>query len=292
MKQMTRNASVSSIAERSLKVNKLKSTFITVLMVVFANVLGFTMMADAQAQDADEIMKKSHMAYYYAGDDGVAEVNMSIVNDKGKERNRRFTMLRMDESDGGNQKYYIYFYEPSDVKRLTFMVHKSAEGNDKRWIYVPAVDLIKPIAADDKNSSFVGSNFTYEDVSGRLWTEDTHTLLKEDELDAKAAWVIESKPLDAGYGGFARKVSYISQDSWLPLREEYHNEKDELIRVFTAEKVEVIDEIPTITLRKMTDEKKGQYTTVEFSSIQYNQGIKDEVFTERFLKSPPREFVK
>lgn len=267
---------------------KLKS----ILMVIFANVLGLALMAHAQDQDATEIMKKSHMAYYYAADDGVAEVNMTIVNDKGNERNRRFTMLRMDESDGGNQKYYTYFYEPSDVKRMTFMVHKSAEGNDKRWIYVPAVDLIKPIAADDKNSSFVGSNFTYEDVSGRLWTEDSHTLVKEDQLDGKAVWVIESKPKDEDYDGFARKVSYISKDSYLPLKEEYYNDKDELIRVFTAEKVEVINEIPTVTLRKMTDEKKGQYTTVEFSSIQYDQGIEDNIFTERFLKNPPREFVK
>ncbi len=266
----------------------------TLLVFVLANALGLMAFSNANAQEKDptEIMKKSHMAYYYAADDGVAEVNMSIVNDKGKERNRRFTMLRLDQADGGDQKYYTYFYEPSDVKRLTFMVHKSAAGNDKRWIYVPAVDLIKPIAADDKNSSFVGSNFTYEDVSGRLWTEDTHTLMKEDELNGSAVWVIESKPKDAGYGGFARKVSYISKENYLPLREEYYNDKDELIRVFTAEKVEVIDQIPTVTLRKMTDEKKGQYTTVQFSSIKYNQGIKDEVFTERFLKNPPREFVK
>lgn len=268
--------------------------FKSILVIVFANVLGLMLFTTAKAQDQDAtaIMKKSHMAYYYAGDDGVAEVNMSIVNDRGKERNRRFTMLRLDESDGGDQKYYTYFYEPSDVKRLTFMVHKSAAGNDKRWIYVPAVDLIKPIAADDKNSSFVGSNFTYEDVSGRLWTEDTHTLVKEDELDGKAVWVIESKPKDAGYGGFARKVSYIDKETYLPLKEEYYNDKGELIRVFTAEKVEVIDGIPTVTLRKMTDEKKHQYTTVEFSSIRYNQGLKDEIFTERYLKNPPREFIK
>ncbi len=264
----------------------------SILIVIFVSVLGFAFTARAQSPDAKEIMKKSHLAYYYAGDDGVAQVTMTIVNNKGKERIRKFTMLRKDEADGGDQKYFTYFYEPSDVKRMTFMVHKSAEGNDKRWIYVPAVDLIKPIAADDKNSSFVGSNFSYEDVSGRLWTEDNHTLLREDTLNGSAVWVIESKPKDPSYGGFARKVSFISKENYLPLREEYYNDKDELARVFTAEKVETIDGIPTVTLRKMTDEKKGQYTTVEFSSIKYNQGIKDDIFTERFLKNPPREFIK
>ena len=119
------------------------------------------------AQSADELMKKSHMAYYYAADDGVAEVTMRIVSKRGKERVKEFVMLRLDEEEGGSQKYYTYFRKPSDISRLTFMVHKSPLSNDQRWIYVPSVDLVKPISADDKNSSFVGSHFSYEDVSGR-----------------------------------------------------------------------------------------------------------------------------
>ena len=77
------------------------------------------------AADATEIAKKSHLAYYYAGDDGVAKVTMNIVSKSGKERNREFTMLRKDIEDGGKQKYYTYFFEPSDVSRLTFMVWKA-----------------------------------------------------------------------------------------------------------------------------------------------------------------------
>jgi outer membrane lipoprotein-sorting protein len=243
------------------------------------------------AQDATEIMKKSHMTYYYAGNDGVAEVSMKIVDSKGKERNRKFTMIRLDEADGGDQKYYTYFYEPSDVQRLTFMVHKSAAGNDKRWIYVPAVDLIKPIAADDKNSSFVGSDFTYEDVSGRLWTEDNHTFVGESKLNDRDVFVIESKPKQA-YKGFSRRVSYIDKEYYLPLKEEYYDAKDKLERVLTADKIETIDNIPTVTIRKMENVQKGRHTVVTFSSIKYNMGIKSDLFTERYLRTPPREYIK
>lgn len=243
------------------------------------------------AQDATEIMKKSHMAYYYAGDDGVAEVHMTMVNKKGKERNREFVMLRLDESDGGEQKYYTYFRQPSDVARMTFMVHKSVEGNDARWIYVPAVDLIKPISADDKNSSFVGSDFSYEDVSGRRWTEDTHTLTGESEIDGRPVYVIESIPKEA-YGGFAKKISYIDKDDYLPLKEEYFDDKGEMIKRFTAVKIEDVDGFKTVTERKMENLKKGSYTTVVFSSIDYNTGLTENLFTERYLKNPPREFIK
>jgi outer membrane lipoprotein-sorting protein len=256
-------------------------------------VLGLALaVVTASAETAEEIMKKSHMAYYYAGDDGIAEVRMVLTDAKGKERNREFTMLRIDEEEGGDQKYYTYFKKPSDVARMTFMVHKTTDGNDKRWIYVPAVDLIRPISADDKNSSFVGSDFTYEDVSGRHWSEDTHTLVEESELDGKAVYVIESVPKDADYDGFAKKVSYIDKATYLPLKEEYYDDKGELSRVFTAERVEKMDGILTVTFRRMTDVKKGSNTTVEFSDIKYNVGLTSDLFTERYLKNPPRQYIK
>jgi outer membrane lipoprotein-sorting protein len=245
----------------------------------------------AQAPDANEIMKKSHLAYYYAGDDGMSEVVMTMVDKKGKERNREFTMLRLDLEDGGDQNYYTYFKKPSDVSRLTFMVHKTADGNDKRWIYVPAVDLIKPISADDKNSSFVGSDFTYEDVSGRHWNEDNHTLVGEQEFNGQAVYVIESIPKEE-YKGFARKVSYISKENFLPLKEEYYDKKGELERVFTADKIEDMDGFLTITQRSIENLDKKSKTTVAFSSIDYDLGIDADIFTERYLKNPPRQYIK
>lgn len=261
-------------------------SFVSMLILVLMLVGG-----NGQAQDATEIMKQSHLAYYYAADDGVAEVNMKLVDKKGKEREREFTMLRLDEEDGGDQKYYTYFKKPSDVSRMTFMVHKTSEGNDARWIYVPSVDLIKPISADDKNSSFVGSDFTYEDVSGRHWNEDNHTLTGEAEHNGQAVYVIESVPKEK-YKGFAKKISYISKEHNLPLKEEYFNDKDKMIRIFTAEKIEDMDGILTMTVRKIENLKKKSHTIVSFSSIEYDTGLKTDIFTERYLKNPPRKYIK
>ncbi len=251
----------------------------------------FAFGSQASAEDAAEIMKKSHMAYYYAGDDGLTDVTMRMVNDRGKERIREFAMLRMDASDGGVQKYYTYFKSPSDVARMTFMVHKNPDGNDARWIYIPAVDLIKPISADDKNSSFVGSDFSYEDVSGRHWNEDAHTLKPDSKLDGNPVYIIESVPKE-DYDGFARKLSYIDKETLLPLKEEYFDDKGEMIRIMRLEKVETVDGIPTATLRSMENIEKGSKTYVEFASIDYNVGLKDDIFTERYLKNPPRKYIR
>ena len=267
-----------------MKMHGLFTMFAVILMIVAVN-------AKAQDNQAEELMKKAHLALFYAGDDGAAEVTMKIVNSKGKERLREFTMLRLDIAEGGKQDYYTYFKKPHDVSRLTFMVHKIPFETDNRWLYVPAVDLVKRISADDKNSSFVGSDFTYEDVSGRHWSEDNHKILREDKLGDRDVYVIESIPKEE-YKGFARKVTYIDKEHFLPLKEEYFDKKDKLERIFTAERVDEIEGIQTATLRKMENVRKGQYTTVEFTSIDYNIGMKEDIFTERYLKNPPREYIK
>jgi len=265
----------------------MKKTILTLVIFLVSVFSAHT----ATAADAADIMMKSHMAYYYAGDDGVSDVTMKIMK-KGRERVREFTMIRLDLSEGGAQKYYTYFRKPSDVSRMTFMVWKNPDANDNRWLYVPAVDLVKQISADDKNSSFVGSDFSYEDVSGRHWTEDTHILVSENEmLNDRTAWLISSKPVDGGYDGFAEKKSWIDKETYLPLKEEYYDKDGKLIRIFTTDKIETIEGIATVTQRSMEDVKKGQKTTVIFEKIDYNIGVTDDIFTERFLKTPPRQFI-
>ncbi len=265
----------------------MKKTIITLTIFALAMMAGRA----AFAADATEIMKKSHMAYYYAADDGVADVTMSIEK-KGRERVREFTMLRLDLKDGGEQKYYTYFKKPSDVSRMTFMVWKNPDANDNRWLYVPSVDLIKQISADDKNSSFVGSDFTYEDVSGRHWSEDTHTMISENEtLNGRPTYLISSVPKDKGYKGFAEKRSWIDKENYMPLKEEYYDDKGNLIRIFTADKIDTVDNVVTVTQRTMEDVKKDQKTTVSFDKISYNIGLTDDIFTERYLKTPPRKFI-
>ena len=134
------------------------------------------------------------------GDDGKARAKMVIRSASGDERTREFTILRKDGKDGGEQFYYVYFHRPGDVKKTVFMVHKKIGGDDDRWLYLPALDLVKRIAASDKRTSFVGSHFFYEDVSGRQTDEDTHVLKEESE----DAWVLESTPKNASSVEFSK----------------------------------------------------------------------------------------
>src|SRR5690606_16588847 len=131
----------------------------------------------AQTPSVDEIVHRANKAAYYEGQDGRAQVEMTITDSQGRERNRRMTILRKDAASTdtiengayrSEQKFYVYFTRPADVNKMGFLVWKKLDTDDDRWLYLPALDLVKRIAASDKRTSFVGSDFYYEDVSGQI----------------------------------------------------------------------------------------------------------------------------
>ena len=175
---------------------------------------------------------------------------------------------------------------------MIFMVWKYPEQDDDRWLYIPAIKLVKRIAADDSRSSFVGSDFTYEDVSGRDIIADTHTLLREDALNGRTCYVVESVPKNKKGAEYQRKVSWIDTEHFLPLKEEYYDRRGDLYRRYTAEQVNDEHGFPTAMKRVMEHIKSGHRTEVTVQEIRYDLGLSESIFSERYLRQPPMKWIR
>ncbi len=246
----------------------------------------------ASALTGDEIMKKSQAAFLYPGKDFKARVMMKLVSKGGQERVREMTMLRKNFGEsGGDQKYFIYFFQPADVKDMTFMVYKYPAKDDDRWLFIPAISMVRRIAAQDKRSSFVGSDFTYEDVSGRDLEDDTQAISREEKLGNKDCFVVKSTP-KAADADYSYRLSWIDKSTFLPIKEEYYDRKGEQSKVFSADEIKDIKGFPTITKRTMKNLQSGHMTEVSYLKTDYNIGIEDSLFTERFLKQPPKKWIE
>ncbi len=256
--------------------------FLIILMLLLSPAISYAM-------TADEIVERSNLAYYYAGDDGRANLKMTITDRRGRVRTREMTLLRKDIKDGGRQKFYVYFKKPSDVSRMVFMVWKRVKGDDDRWLYIPAIDLVKRIASSDKRSSFAGGVFTYEDVSGRRTSDDTHKLLDEDKFNGRPVYVVKNTPKDRGEVEFSYYIARIDKKTFLPVKGDYYDKSGKLYRTIQVEKTALVDGIPTVMKAVAEDLVKGLKTTIEFHDVAYNVGIKERIFRERYLRRPPKE---
>lgn len=261
----------------------MKKTFISLFLSLF-----ITTAIHAQTPSVDEIVSKTNLAAYYAGKDGRANVRMSIFDKQGRKRNREMIILRQDVDDGQDQNYYIYFKKPSDVRKMSYLVWKHTGKDDDRWMYLPALDLVKRIASSDKRTSFAGSHFFYEDLSGRNIDEDDHELIETNDR----FFILKNTPRKAENVEFSYFNMHIDREKYIPVKVEFFDKKGKLYRVYEALEVEEIQGYPTPVKTKMTDLKSGGHTIIEFSNITYDIGLEDKIFTERYLRNAPRELVR
>ncbi len=259
-----------------------------IIVIGLLNVFLTVSLQAAEVPTVDEIIDRANLAVYYAADDGRAEVMMTITDAQGRNRKREFVILRHDVADGGQQQFYIYFKKPSDVRKMVFMVHKYIDKDDDRWLYLPALDLVKRIGASDKRTSFVGSHFLYEDVSGRSVNEDTHELV-ETTADY---YVLKNIPKDPAGVEFSSYTVWVDKQNFMLVKAEYLDKEGRKYREVESLEIENIQGFPTVVKARVRDLASGGQTVSVFKNIKYNIGLKDRIFTERYLRRPPREVRK
>jgi len=257
---------------------------------ILFSALAMFMAQPAFALSIDEIVARANHAAYYQGADGKAKVQMVITDKQGRERSRNFTILRKDVDDAGDteQKFYVYFSRPADVNKTAFLVWKQIDKDDDRWLYLPALDLVKRIAASDERTSFVGSHFFYEDVSGRTPSEDRHELVEETDN----YYVLKSTPKNLKLVEFAYYKNWIHKTTFIPVKTEFYDTSGKAYRTYDALKVDTINGFPTVTRSKMTDTNIGGFTVMGYSKVNYDIGLPEDIFSERYLRAAPRQYLR
>lgn len=256
--------------------------YILLLLFLAGAVFG----VQAQEITVEDIVKKANEAAYYAGKDGLSDVNMTIIDSQGRERVREFRILRFNVGNDSDQKFYVYFKKPADVSKMSYMVWKHLGNDDDRWLYLPALDLVKRIAASDKRSSFVGSHFVYEDVSGRNIEDDVHTLVETTDRFYK----LDNVPKDDKGLEFTHYFLWIDKVNFLPVKAEYYR-GDQLVRRIKALEIKEVQGYPTVIKSEAEDlERKGK-TVMEFSNVQYDVGLTEDIFAERYLRKAPAQWI-
>ena len=283
-----------------MKLNKNLCPFASIcgLVIMCIVSIGYILPSGVLAEEisVDTIVHKANRTSYYQGKDGRAQVEMTIVDSQGRERQRRFSILRRDMEPGsehsdeytGEQKFYVYFHRPADVNKTVFLVWKHPGKDDDRWLYLPALDLVNRIAASDERTSFVGSHFFYEDVSGRSPEEDDHELIETTDN----YYVLKNTPKKPDSIEFSYYKAWIHRQTFIPVKVEYYDKNGEKYRVAQALKVDTIQGFPTVMKAQMDDLRSGGKTIIHYSQVKYNLGLPEDIFTERYLRNPPRKYLR
>jgi outer membrane lipoprotein-sorting protein len=228
-----------------------------------------------------EIME--HVYYRSEGDDRTSELTMTLTNARGDERIRRIIQYSLET--GAMEKSIMFFQFPADVKDTSFMSwsYDEAGRDDDQWIYLPALKKVKRISSDSKSDYFMGSDFTYDDLGDRHPANDTHKVMRTENVDGEDCFVIESLPKEEEYQ-YSRTVSWVIKDKWIVLKKEFYDEDGDFLKSLLVNRYENIEGFWIILHSRMVNQQSGHSTDMELKNVQLNSGISDRLFSERYMK--------
>ncbi len=91
---------------------------------------------------------------------------------------------------------------------------------------------------------------------------------------------------------FDSYLTWIDRNTFLPTKIEYSDAAGKVFRRVEVLEVEEIQGYPTVTRSRVSDLESGGQTDMQFRYIGYDNGIPEEVFTERSLRNPPRDWLQ
>ena len=256
-----------------MKTTKMKLGFITLILLLAGGL-------PARAQlTGKQIMEKVY--FNPTGDDTQGELTMTLINNRGEQRVR--TLSQYITNDGQVEKKIMFFLSPADVRNTSFMNWSYADGRpDDQWIYLPALRRVRRISSDSKSDYFMGSDFTYDDLGERHPDQDSHTLLREETIEGKACYVVESIPKESGYM-YSKTITWVMKDNFLGLKREFYDDRGRLLKVLTIQDYERISGFWTILETEMHNVQRNHRTVMKFTNVKKNQGMPVSKFTERSM---------
>jgi outer membrane lipoprotein-sorting protein len=235
------------------------------------------------------------------GRDSRASLRMRLFDRQGRVRERALTLITLrgrgaagvPSTAPDGDRLLIRFTYPNDIRGTGFLVWEHPESEDERFLFLPALGRVRRIAGAETQESFVGSDFTYEDIGGREFDEYLYGFAGADGQSAswtppaggpaRPAWRLESRRKDSS-AEFPRVVSLVLQDSYVVVQADIFNRRNEKQKIYTVRRVELVESIWTVIDSEMTNALEKTRTELVVENTDYNVGLKEADFTRRELE--------
>ena len=213
-----------------------------------------------------------------------SDMNMEIVNKKGRKRTLKVKSISKDNS----RKQILWFLSPADDKGISYLKIEHENQDDEIRLWLPAFKKIRRISSKKKADSFMGSDLSYEDMTSRQKENYSFSIVKEDNINGKDCYLLESKPKNGIKSVYSKHLTWVTKNTYLPIKEESYDNNQEMLKLKKFEYT-FIDSFDLVNGIFVENVQKNTSTQLTFSNLKINTNIKDNLFQEKNMKRLPRK---
>ena len=215
--------------------------------------------------------------------DSSADMLMLLRNKQGQESIREIKIKSLELLDDGDKSLTV-FNRPRDVQGTAFLSFSHPIGADDQWLFLPALKRVKRISSSNKSGPFMGSEFSFEDLSSFEVEKYTYKYLSSDSINGLDSFVIEQYPVDKN-SGYTRRIVWLDKIEYRVQKINFYDRKNSLLKTLTyANYQKYIGKHWRPGNMNMKNHQNGKTTELKWSDYVFKSGLKANEFNKNSLK--------
>jgi hypothetical protein len=250
---------------------------------------------------ADDLMKiKYYIKHTKFAQDYQSAGDVWLITKGGFKRHRKFLRSRITlnrESDGVDYKDMVVFTEPGNVKGLAILTwtYINPKKEQDSWLWLPSLRKIRRISQSQADDSFMGTDFTTEEITLRRWEDETYEIIGNEKFkgyhseftgktyyEGLDCYVVEAKPKRKDWY-YSKRIVWIDKNTGASIFDEIYDPLERKARTLFREYQEYEKGYLPQTLLECKDMRTGHKTIITFDEIKFDSGLKEGLFTEKTL---------
>ena len=156
------------------------------------------------------------------------------------------------------------------------------------WSYNPHIDQIQKIPPSLMLDSWMGSDFTNDDITRESSTSDDYdaVAMKEKKREGETVYRITLKPKPESPVVWEKLIVEATKEGHRPVRHEFYDEKGNLARVMTLKKYKKLEngKMYPHVWRMENKQEKNRYTEMRVKELEFKEDLSNRIFSIRNLK--------
>ena len=237
---------------------------------------------------AHQIVERAQEAIKVKGVQGVSI--LTIIDENGRERVRKIAQVTKLNENDGTEKKLIRFLEPADLKGTGLLTFDYETDDDDIWLYMPVLRKTRRIVSTEKAKNFMGSEFTYADMTPPSLKDFIFNLLEEKKIGGELCYQVEWLPKNediADDNGFNRRITFFGKNDFIIRKSIYYDIDNELHKELIVHRIKELDKINhryRAMEMEMINHQNGRRSVLINTKLEFNPDIKDDYFTLRYLE--------
>jgi hypothetical protein len=187
----------------------------------------------------------------------------------------------LDDQTSGS---YLVVTAPPALKGTRFLFLERKQGRDEQYIKVPTAHRVLQVGENQREQSFLGSDFYFSDMIAPDLDDFELTELSRKTVAGRECRIIEAVPKPSTEWQYGKARYAVQPEDRLVLRADFFDKKGKLLKIWTLDNVKKVNGIWTPYLQRMKNVQQKVESILELVEIQYGVKLPDEMFTRGYLE--------